>query len=74
MKTLGYGTLLRTIRRQQGKTMKEVADACGVSEGLIGRWERGEINPTLKAYNQALNVLGYKLLATRLEELEEEER
>lgn len=36
-------TLLRDKRKQLGLTQKEVADAVGVSEGTVSRWESGEI-------------------------------
>lgn len=35
--------LLRDRREQLGLTMKEVAEACGVSEGAVSRWESGDI-------------------------------
>lgn len=36
-------TILKERRQELGLTMKEVADACGVSEATVSRWESGEI-------------------------------
>lgn len=36
--------IIRNRRQELGLTMKELADACGVSEGTISRWESGHIN------------------------------
>ena len=35
--------LLRDRRLELGLTMKQVADAVGVSEATVSRWESGEI-------------------------------
>ena len=35
--------ILRNKRLELGLTMKEVADAVGVSEGTVSRWESGKI-------------------------------
>ena len=35
--------LIKSRRIELGLTMKEVADAVGVSEGTISRWESGHI-------------------------------
>ena len=36
--------ILRNRRLELGLTMKQVADAVGVSEGTISKWESGNIN------------------------------
>lgn len=35
--------ILRDRRQELGLTMREVADACGVSEATVSRWESGDI-------------------------------
>ena len=37
--------MLREIRKTRGLTMKEVADAVGVTEGAIGLYETGRRKP-----------------------------
>lgn len=36
--------IIKNRRLELGLTMKEVADACGVSEGAVSRWESGDVN------------------------------
>ena len=40
---MGIKTIMKERRQELGLTMKEVADACGVSEATVSRWESGEI-------------------------------
>lgn len=39
----GLGKLLKKRRKELGLTLKDVAEAVGVSEGTVSRWEGGEI-------------------------------
>jgi Predicted transcriptional regulators len=34
-----FGSHIRTIREKLKLTQQEVADACGVTPGTVGRWE-----------------------------------
>ena len=43
MTDLNIGKLIHDRRIELGLTMKELADKVGVSEGIISRWESGEI-------------------------------
>jgi DNA-binding transcriptional regulator YiaG len=43
---------LAQLRRELGRTQKEVAAKIGISEYQLGRWERGEQQPTGKYYTQ----------------------
>ena len=36
--------IIKNRRLELGLTMKEVADACSVSEGAVSRWESGDVN------------------------------
>jgi len=40
---MDIGALLKDKRTEKGLTQKEVADAVGVSEGTVSRWESGKI-------------------------------
>lgn len=52
--------ILKNRRIDLGKTMKEVADYCGVSEATVSRWESGDIEnmrrDRIAAYAKALAV------------------
>lgn len=51
-------TILRNRRKELGLTMKEVADACGVSEATVSRWESGNIGDMKRSRISALaNIL-----------------
>lgn len=51
-------TILRNKRKELGLTMKEVADACGVSEATVSRWESGNIGDMKRSRISALaNIL-----------------
>lgn len=39
-------TSLIKLRQELGKTQKEVAHKIGISEGQLGRWERGDQQPS----------------------------
>lgn len=40
---MDIGTLLKDKRTEKGLTQKDVAEAVGVSEGTVSRWESGKI-------------------------------
>ncbi|MCL6626634.1 cupin domain-containing protein [Alicyclobacillus shizuokensis] len=48
---------LREVRQQKGYTIKELADACGVSTSLISQVERGRVVPTLTVFWRICNYL-----------------
>lgn len=51
-------TILRNRRKELELTMKEVADACGVSEATVSRWESGNIGDMKRSRISALaNIL-----------------
>lgn len=39
---------LRQVRKSKGLTLKQVAQSVGISEDLIGKYERGERNPKIE--------------------------
>lgn len=60
-----FGKRLRAERLNQGKTQREVAAACGISESNYQRYERGSNLPNLPALEKicaALNVSASHLL------------
>ncbi|MDQ0190344.1 helix-turn-helix transcriptional regulator [Alicyclobacillus cycloheptanicus] len=48
---------LREIRQLKGLTIKELAEACGVSASLISQVERGKVIPTLTVFWKICNYL-----------------
>ena len=52
--------LIKQRRIELGFTMKQIADACGVSEGTVSRWESGEIanmrRDKIYALSKKLNI------------------
>jgi transcriptional regulator with XRE-family HTH domain len=55
------GQKLRTIRKQRGLTMQQLADAAGVSTGQISQIERGQVIPTLVLFWKLCKVLDVPL-------------
>lgn len=50
--------IIRYRRKELGLTMKDVGDACSVSEATVSRWESGEIENMRRDKIQALaNIL-----------------
>lgn len=58
--------IINSRRKELGLTMKQVADAVGVSEGTVSRWESGEIEnirkDKLPLLSRVLNIPIPKLM------------
>lgn len=64
------GTLIYRLRKEQGLTQRQLADAVGVSDKAISKWERGLGCPDvtlLRELSRALNVNIGRILAGNLE-------
>ena len=57
------GRALRQRRKAIGKTMKEVAQEAGLSEGFISQIERGLSTPSLISLYNVANTLGISVEA-----------
>ena len=44
---------LVAARKMAGLTQKQLAEACGVSDGTVSRWEKGRKDPTI---SQAIKI------------------
>jgi transcriptional regulator with XRE-family HTH domain len=54
--------IIKSARKKQGKTIKEVALEIGVSAGTYQRWENPKtFNATIKTIEKIANALGLKL-------------
>lgn len=51
-------TKIRYYRKQAGLTQKQLAEAVGVDQSAVARWESGENNPTAARIMQIADVLG----------------
>jgi DNA-binding XRE family transcriptional regulator len=49
---------LIAARKMAGLTQRQLADACGVSEGTVCRWERGLKDPTITQARKIGEVCG----------------
>lgn len=41
-------TELKRLRKMNGISQCQLADAIGVTQGAVSQWERGEVRPTLE--------------------------
>ena len=68
--------VIKNRRLEKGLTMKEVANAVGVSEGAVSRWESGDINnmrrDRIYRLSQVLDIS--PLLILGIEQPSEEEK
>ena len=55
------GRVLRRVRLDQGKTLREVADAAGVSVGHLSEVERGRKEPSSEVLASICRALGLAL-------------
>lgn len=53
-----FGANLRAARLRAKKTQDRLADACGVSKGLISQYEKGLTAPSLSALRRMSSELG----------------
>lgn len=49
---------LIAARKMAGLTQKELAEACGVSDGTVSRWEKGLKDPTINQAKKISEVCG----------------
>lgn len=49
---------LIAARKMAGLTQRELAQACGVSEGTVARWEKGIKDPTISQAKRIGEVCG----------------
>lgn len=65
-KSPSIGELIHTRRLQKGLTIREVAEACGVAEGTVSRWEHGVIQnmrrSNITIVSKILDIPGWKLM------------
>ena len=55
------GDLLREARRRAGLSQAELARLAGAPTSSIGRWERGEVLPSLETLRRLVRACGLEL-------------
>jgi transcriptional regulator with XRE-family HTH domain len=57
----GLGQALRWLRDRQGKKQYHVADAAGITKGMLSAYETGRQRPSLETLEKILDTLGCDL-------------
>lgn len=57
----GLGQALRWLRDRQGKKQYQVADAAGITKGMLSAYETGRQRPSLETLEKILDTLGCDL-------------
>lgn len=60
MSPVEIGAQIRRLRKQQGRTLQEVADHCHCSKALLSKIETGKVVPALATLSKIANALGVK--------------
>jgi transcriptional regulator with XRE-family HTH domain len=60
---LRVGEAVRRLRQAKGMTLQELADASGVSIGMLSQIERDRANPSLRVLTQIRDALGASISA-----------
>ncbi len=55
------GSLVREARKRAGLTQTELAERLGKSQSEIGRWERGEVRPSLETLREIVGACDLEL-------------
>lgn len=53
-----FGRRLQTLRREQGWSQPDLAQKIGTSGAVVGRYERGEITPSIEVARKLAEALG----------------
>lgn len=61
------GDLLREARRRAGLSQAALAQRAGKATSVIGRWERGEVLPSLETLRDLIRACGLELHFTLAE-------
>ena len=55
---MSIGDRLKAARKAAGLTQQELADRCGIAQGMISQWETGKQQPTQENLDKAAEILG----------------
>lgn len=59
---------LAILRIAAGVARADIAEACGVTEDAVGRWERGIANPLLHHLDTYARALGVRIVLEDLDD------
>lgn len=57
------GTIIGNARKRAGLTQAQLAERLGKSQSEIGRWERGEVQPSFETLQRIVAACGLELVA-----------
>lgn len=57
------GEMIREKRKELGMTQSDLAKIIGTDPATISRWETGNREPTIAAYEKIMKVLGIEIIA-----------
>lgn len=60
--------ILRDLRKATGLSLKDVQEKYGHNAMVVGSYERGDRQPTLKKVEDILSLYGYTLIAQKKDE------
>lgn len=55
------GALIRALRQQKNLTQRQLADAIGVGDKAVSKWERGRSRPDVETLQRLADALGVEL-------------
>ena len=58
MRELTIGERIRGLRREKGMTQKQLADAIGIDDATIRKYESGKLNPKIETIEKIAEGLG----------------
>lgn len=61
MATKSLGDLLRDARMLAGQSQRELAEAAGTSQSVVGRIEAGSVSPTVATLEHLLAAAGFEV-------------
>ena len=59
--TSGFGPRLLALRKQKGWSQPQLGEKAGTSGAIVGRYERGEITPSIEVARKLANAFGVTL-------------
>lgn len=68
------GRLICSLRREKGMTQRALADAMGISDRAVSKWERGMGFPDVSLLRELSEILGVNIAGLLAGELDEEKR